>query len=208
MKYLITESQYNLLLEQISGLDGLIDKISQTYKEIGESDKKQEYIDMIEKFISDSGVKNILVEEIKMSFGLSLSDKVVINTKAFSLTLPKLMYVIFHEIAHQYQFKKYGAEKMYDCYTGEINVAEGAELMKYIEEVADDFALRKIRQLVKMGFPINPSELSGIKPMYKSVPLYHFVSLVEDIRGMIKSKNITTPEKISEFFYNWVKVNL
>lgn len=208
MKYLITESQYNLLLEQISGLDGLIDKISQTYKEIGESDKKQEYIDMIEKFISDSGVKNILVEEIKMSFGLSLSDKVVINTKAFSLTLPKLMYVILHEIAHQYQFKKYGAEKMYDCYNGEINITEGAELMKYIEEVADDFALRKIRQLVKMGFPINPSELSGIKPMYKNLPLYHFVSLVEDVRGMIKSKNITTPEKISELFYNWVKVNL
>jgi hypothetical protein len=69
MKIIIPESQYNLLVEQIVGLEGLLDRMEQEYPQI-----RPEDVEVIEKFITDSNVGRILVEPIKMGDGLSLSD--------------------------------------------------------------------------------------------------------------------------------------
>lgn len=203
MKYIITESQYNLLVEQIVGLEGLLDRMKQEYPQIRPQD-----VEMVEKFITDSNVGRILVEPIKMGDGLSLSDRVIINPSVFKYPLPKALYIIFHEIAHQYQFKKYGADKMYECYTGDLSDEEAADLIKRVEEVADEFALKKVRQLINLGFPIDKTEFTNVKSMYKITPSSRFIPLIQNVKKMIKEQNITNPEDISEMFYNWVKINL
>ena len=97
--------------------------------------------------------------------GLALESGVLINKMALNSPLPFLLFLIFHEVAHQYQFKKYGEDIMYNCYLGEISDTEAAEFMKHTEEIADDFGSRKIRQLQKLNLigPYTPPQ------MYKNV---------------------------------------
>ena len=136
--------------------------------------------------------------------GLALESGVLINSVALNHPLPFLLFLIFHEVAHQYQFKKYGEDVMYDCYLGEISEREAAEFMKHTEEVADDFAFRKIRQLQKLNLiePYTPPQ------MYKNVPIQQITMMVNNYRNDMRRKNIDSPKKVSEYFYNIVKSEL
>jgi hypothetical protein len=93
---------------------------------------------------------------------------------------------------------------MYDCYLGEISEREAAEFMKHTEEVADDFAFRKIRQLQKLNLigPYTPPQ------MYKHVPIQQITMMVNNYREDMRKKNIDSPKKVSEYFYNMVKSEL
>jgi hypothetical protein len=94
---------------------------------------------------------------------------------------------------------------MYECYLGDISVEEAAKLMKHTEEVADEFAGKKIKQLQKQGL----LDKGFIPPsLYKNVPISQIVAMVGFYRSQLKQQNITTPDKISEFFYNMVKNNI
>jgi hypothetical protein len=137
--------------------------------------------------------------------GIALHTGVLINKNILNSNLESLLFVIFHEIAHQYQFKKYGEDKMYECYIGELSIDDAARFMKNTEEVADDFAARKIREIQKKDL----IRKSYIPPsMYKNVPITQIKSMVNNYIEQMKSKNITTPDKVSEYFYNMVKSNL
>ncbi len=100
--------------------------------------------------------------------------------------------------------KKYGVDVMYDCYLGDITEREAAEFMKQTEEIADEFAARKIRQLQKMGLiePFTPPQ------MYKNIPIQQITMMVNNYRNDMKRKNIDSQEKVSEYFYNMVKSEL
>jgi hypothetical protein len=77
--------------------------------------------------------------------------------------------------------------------------------MKKTEEVADDFAARKMRELYKKGLI---DRLYIAPQMYKNVPLSQISSMVNNYRNQLKINNITSPDKISEFFYNMIKSQL
>jgi hypothetical protein len=166
----------------------------------------QDLRNKIEDFIQKSGCKKIEFAKFKFpALGLALHDGVLINQAALYRRLEDLLFVVFHEIAHQYQFKKYGEEKMYECYVGDISDDEAAEYMQKTEIVADEFASRKIRELQKLGL----IDKSFIPPqMYKNTPKFQIKHMVTNYRMMLKRQNIKSPEKISEFFYNMVKDNL
>lgn len=204
---IITESQMSflvnkikLLTESTEGIDELMTKIKDTYK------ISEEHLNLIKEFILNSGCKKITIERMKMGGGLSLSDRVILTPELFMLNLAKFLFILFHEIAHQYQFKKYGGEKMYDLYTGDMSVIEGCKMMKNIELVADEFASRKLREFVKLGVVKQKDAKFG--GFYKNVPDSHFQMLITQIRDMLKKSNVTDPDKISELFYNYVKVNI
>ena len=93
---------------------------------------------------------------------------------------------------------------MYDCYLGEISEREAAEFMKQTEEVADEFAGRKIRQLQKLNLigPYTPPQ------MYKNVPIQQITIMVNNYREDMRRKNIDSPKKVSEYFYNMIKSEL
>jgi hypothetical protein len=122
MKIKINESQYKQLLrENVDGLDNFIGMVIQSYPEV------EEYKDIIKKFIEQSGCPKIEVTKFENipAGGLALHDKVVFNQNIFTnRKLPEFLYIVFHEIAHQFQYKKYGAELIYKIYTGELPIDE------------------------------------------------------------------------------------
>ena len=93
---------------------------------------------------------------------------------------------------------------MYDCYLGDISEEQAAKFMKKTEEVADEFATRKIRELQKRGLirPFTPPQV------YKNMPMERITMMVNNFRSDMKRKNIDSPTKISEYFYNMVKSEL
>ena len=179
------------LTEPTEGLDTFIESMIDIYP------KLESYRDRIEDFINKSDCKKIRFEHFRAAAGFSLFDGVVINSGVLGyFSTNKFLYALFHEIAHQYQYKKYGEEKMYDFYLGEIPIENLAKFMQSCELTADRFAIGKLRQL---GFKWTE------KGVYDDVPLSHFIKFIEEIRGKVKEKGITDYRKISEFLYNYIK---
>ena len=192
------------LNENVAGIDSFLNKTIQKFPET------EKYKDTIEKFIESSGVKKIELSNFSFGYdnalGLSLHDGVLLNNKIFNLNLPTFLYVVFHELAHQYQFKKYGDDKMYDLYKGKIDVKEAAAAMKNIELVADEFAIRKIREFIKLGLLNKEDEIKS--SAYKNIPLSHFEQLINLFAEKLKTKGAKNPDEISDVIYNMVKANL
>jgi hypothetical protein len=196
----LKESIRKVLKEETDGVNTLIDDITSRHE------MSDELIEKVKDFISQSNCKKIEFANFKMpAMGVALHDGVLINKMALNQRLEYLLFIIFHETAHQYQFKKYGEDLMYECYLGDISVEEAANLMKHTEEVADEFAGKKIKQLQKQGL----LDKGFIPPsLYKNAPMSQIIAMVGFYRSQLKQQNITTPDKISEFFYNMVKNNI
>lgn len=196
----LKESIRRVLREETDGVNTLIDVITSRHE------MSDELIEKVKDFISQSNCKKIEFANFKMpAMGVALHDGVLINKIALNQRLEYLLFIIFHETAHQYQFKKYGEDIMYECYLGDISVEEAANLMKHTEEVADEFAGKKIKQLQKQGL----LDKGFIPPsLYKNAPMSQIIAMVGFYRSQLKQQNITTPDKISEFFYNMVKNNI
>lgn len=201
MKIILTESQYRkLIVEQTSGIDDFMQRIIETYPET------KEYSDKIKSFIENSGCKKIEVSKFKYpALGLALHNGVLFNEQIFNQNLPMFLFVISHEIAHQYQYKKYGAEKMYEYYIGEVDLREAAEAMKKVEIIADEFADRKVREFEKMG--LVKSNERRYHSVYKNTPISYFEKLLEAAKKEIKKVGYKGFDTISDVFYNMVKVN-
>jgi hypothetical protein len=201
MKYILTESQYRkLIVEETSGIDDFMQRIIETYPET------KEYSDKIKSFIENSGCKKIEVSKFKYpALGMALHNGVLFNEQIFNQNLPMFLFIVFHEIAHQYQYKKYGAEKMYEYYIGEIDLKEAAEAMKKIEIIADELANRKVREFEKMG--LIKSDERRYHSVYKNIPISHFERLIDASRKEIKKVGYKDFDTISDVFYNMVKVN-
>jgi hypothetical protein len=196
----LQEQIRKILKEETEGINLFMNQIESKFQ------ISDELRDLLIDFINRSECKNIEFANFKMgALGLALHTGVLINKNILNSNLETLLFVIFHEIAHQYQFKKYGEDKMYECYIGELSIDDAARFMKNTEEVADDFAARKIREIQKKDL----IRKSYTPPsMYKNVPITQIKSMVNNYIEQMKSKNITTPDKVSEYFYNMVKSNL
>ena len=189
----------SILREETEGIDSFFNEISEVH---AMSDELKQFL---KKFIEESNCKRISFSKFKIFvLGLALDSGVLINSIALNKPLPFLLFLIFHEIAHQYQFKKYGVDIMYDCYLGEVSEMDAAKFMKHTEEVADDFAYRKIRELEKLKLiePYTPPQ------MYKTLPIQNIVAMINNYKNDMRGKNIDSPKKISEYFYNMVKGEL
>jgi hypothetical protein len=198
MKIILNENQFKLLLEQ-GGFDEFAVEVSEKYPD------SVYLLRFISDFVKKSGCQKIDIEPLKYgAFGLSLVDRVVINKKSLELPLSNFLYTLFHEVAHQYQYKKYGIDKMYGIYTGDISVDEGAKFMKYVENVADDFAIRKLREINKL-FDDKIKINANINKIYEKIPIDYYKNLINIFIKKIKDGNYTSKEDISEILYNYVK---
>ncbi|MEN6292787.1 MAG: hypothetical protein ABFD07_12330, partial [Methanobacterium sp.] len=104
--------------------------------------------------IEKSGCQHITFGRFNIeALGLSLDNGVVINERIqYYFKLPMALYVIFHEIAHQYQYKKYGIDLMYKPYRNDSDFVESINIIREREIVADEYANRKVREFIIMGF--------------------------------------------------------
>jgi len=197
----LQEQIRRILKEETEGISSFINELSDAFN------ISDELKDEVVKFIEESNCKKIEFSNFKMSaYGLALHNIVLINKEVFGRrSLEFALFVIFHEIAHQYQFKKYGKDIMYNCYIGELSDEEAASFMKHTEEVADEFAGRKIRQLHNKGLI---SKNFRSPQMYKNLPMQYVSMMIQQHKNQMKKMNIDSPEKVSEYFYNMVKSDL
>jgi hypothetical protein len=200
MKIKLTESQYQLILEEVVGIDNFLNKMISSYPET------EDFKDIIISNIEKSQCKEIKIEPVNKGLGLSLSDKLILSPTIFNFKLPAFLFIFFHELAHQYQFKKYGEKIMYDVYNSKITIEDAALFMKNVEDVADEFGMRKLQQLRRLGF-IDYKDIEVAKPYENAAP-DRFYFLIDQVRKLLKEKNITDSSEISEIFYNWVKVEV
>ena len=196
----LQEQIRRILKEETEGISSFINELSDAFN------ISDELKDEVVKFIENSDCKKIEFSNFKIPvLGLALHDVVLINKQILSRRLEDALFVILHEISHQYQFKKYGEDIMYDCYIGELSNEEAANFMKHTEEVADEFAGRKMRQLQNKGLV---SKNFRSPQMYKNLPIQQVSMMVQQYKNQMRRMNINSPEKVSEYFYNMVKSDL
>jgi ribosomal protein S13 len=198
MKIIITEHQYRLLTEETSGIDAVLSKILDKFPQL------EPHIDRIKSDIEKSDCQNIEFSNIKVHgiLGMALHDKLVLSPRVLDKKLEDFIFVLFHEIAHEYQFKKYGARKMLDLYLGDVSDEDGARFMKNTEDVADEFGERKVREYVKLG--ILKKDALSIHGEHKNRPMQSYIQQVKQTKYMVKSQGFKTAEEASEFMYNFM----
>ena len=186
-----------ILKEETQNINSFIDTLESKYPEVSE------FKDILISFIEESDCQKIEFADFKYgALGMALHNGVLINNSALNNSLPMLIFIIFHEIAHQYQFKKYGADEMYRCYSGEVTIDEAADFMRNTEIVADKYAALKLRQLMKSGY----IDSSFVPPqMYKKVPVGQIKQMIEQFKYQFRMNNVNSSEEISSFMYNMIK---
>lgn len=200
LKSHLTRLVRRVIKEETSGLGDFIETLRSNFN------MSDELVGFVRNFIENSNCNKIEFAKFKYAaLGAALHNGVLINNVVLNSSLEVALFSIFHEIAHQYQYKKYGIEKMYEFYNDEISVIDTAKFMKEVETVADSFASRKIRELQKMG--LISRNFVPIE-MYKNVSESQLASFISNIRSQLRSKNITSPDDISEFWYNLLKNQL
>lgn len=200
LKSHLTRLVRRVIKEETSGLGDFIETLRSNFN------MSDELVGFVKNFIENSNCNKIEFAKFKYAaLGAALHNGVLINNVVLNSSLEVALFSIFHEIAHQYQYKKYGIEKMYEFYNDEISVIDTAKFMKEVETIADSFASRKIRELQKMG--LISRNFVPIE-MYKNVSESQLASFISNIRSQLRSKNITSPDDISEFWYNLLKNQL
>lgn len=190
---LLFESIKQILKEETQNIDQFIEELNKKHPM---SDELKQFV---RKAIVDSGCQKIEFNNLNMGVGVALHDKVIINKQILNSNLEQILFVVFHELAHQWQFKKLGKEKMYEFYLGEISLDDAARFMLKVENVADEFGIRKIREAQAKNLIDKSFRPKGA---YDNVSIDQIKPMLEFLKKEIKKKNITSPEQLSEFMYN------
>jgi len=153
----------------------------------------------IEKFIEDSGCSEIEFEVLDPKCGgISIPGECIISTIILQFPKEVLLYILFHEIAHQYQYKKWGKNLMMDAYTT-LPLEEAVKNLLYIESVADRLAMLKLRSIIG-GENLPPYRYYGCKN------LEFFKEYISNLRSLIDENNATDIESINELIYLKYKI--
>jgi hypothetical protein len=197
MKIIINESQYKLLLEATEGLDQFLETLKNNF------DLSDELIDEVKSIFEKTDCKKVSFERLSGPTGLALHDKLVISPEVFKYSPTQALFIIFHELAHQYQFKKYGAEKMMGLYLNEVPLDDAAEAMAKYEAVADEFGVRKVRELNQKG--LLDSKYPPLKGYGNNPTPSRFKYMLYTIRTELTRKGVDNIDKAAEYIYNMVK---
>jgi hypothetical protein len=147
MKILITEEQFKLILsENTEGIDVFLEKVIQRYPEVSE------FVDALKHDIEKCGVKKISLESTLKSSGVSHPDFIYISNQVLNYNLSSFIFVLFHEILHQYQYKKYGVKYVLSTYVDDMNEDETIKRLFEIEKVADRFGKAMVSKYYRLGY--------------------------------------------------------
>lgn len=146
-----------------------------------------------------SGLVSIEINSLKFGMAVSFPSKIIISPKVLNLELNHLLFTLFHEVAHQFQYKKYGTENMLKVHMGLFNKTDSISFMKQIEIVADDFAERKIKEMKKLGL----IELNQIVPkgLYKSFKDSDFEKLIDISVKLLENEQFDNHEHVANILY-------
>lgn len=180
----------------VQGLDQFINELKSKFPD------HSNLIDDLKAFIMQSGCPAIEFDNLYGASGISKTDKCVIDTGTLNKDIQNALYVILHEITHQYQYSKYGKNVMWDAYSSNIDIEEAVDLLMNIELVADRLAILKSAKLLKD----HQIEIKNvIKPYYSNLSRSYFKNHLENLRKVVSSKGINSIEDANELMYNKLK---
>ncbi len=150
----------------------------------------------IGEFIIESGCKRIGFEYMSnRALGISKTDKCVISTKLLDLPIEYLVYVILHEVSHQYQYTKHGKDIALDVYLDNLNIDKAAQKLLTIEQIADRLAILKLNKLLKNNnISVNP-----VKSRYLGITdLTQIKNHIIKIRSEVNDLGLKRIEEIND----------
>lgn len=192
MRIILSERQYNLIMESVDGLDDFITQVIETFPEA--KDMKDEIKSIIEK----SNCPKIEFKSISV-FGFALHNGIVLSSSLLRYNFEMFLLVLFHELAHQFQFKKYGNKIMYKLYEEKTSLDDGANFLIHTEMVANRFAKHKLMELKRRG------KINNLPYMPISVSEGGLRQQLKDVKKFVKENNVDNREDISEILFNCIK---
>lgn len=183
--------------EPVEGLDRFIE-----WMELAKGDiMTPGLIADIRAFIDKSGCPKIKFERLSGALGISTEAECVISSGALNSSMTQMLYVIFHELAHQYQYSKHGEDFAGDIFLGDKSALESAKDLLKIENIADRYAHRIVKHLMDK----HNLKFDRIHLVYKNYTPAEIAVHVNGVRNMVKQQGLTTVEAVNQFIYNMIK---
>lgn len=188
--------------EKVQGLERFIEWIDL----VKESEVSPELLGDVMSIIERSGCPSIRFEDLQGALGVSLTTACVVNSSTLNNPIQQLFYVIFHEIAHQYQYTKHGEEFAEAVYFGGGDPVVGARLLLKIENTADRYAYRIVKHLFeKHNLPFNKKTFYLA---YKNMSPESISAYINNLRSTIRQNNLTNVHEVNDLIYNMIKAKL
>lgn len=148
-------------------------------------------------FIVSSGCRAI--EFRKMSnraMGISKTDVCILNYDVLKIPDEYALYIILHEVAHQYQYRKHGKNLVLDVYLESTPLDDAAKKLLLVEQIADRLAIAKLNWILKE----NNIKLSQpiISRYLGLTDLTQIKNHLNKIRKEISEKDLSTIEEIND----------
>ena len=157
--------------------------------------------DDIEKEINNLNV-SYTFEPLSIALGIARNNSCSINTSVLKFPVADLMFVIFHELAHYYQYRKYGEDFVLFIYTdSEEQLEADARKLKSIENTADKFSTMKTNYYLTKYKIKQQITMSG----YSNFTIENIKSQLVYFKKIVAQKKLKTVDEINNFIYNMVK---
>jgi predicted metal-dependent hydrolase len=180
---------------KVKNLDKFINKIQCSSNRITDNAIKE-----LKSFIYNSDCEKIRFEDMSMkAMGISKTDECVLNNKVLEIYTEYMLYIILHEVSHQYQYKKYGKDLVLDIYTDSLEIEFAVEKLLWLESVADRLAIKKMKSI----FNTLDKKPIEIKPRYLNLTdtdylKNHIIKIREDVKNL----GLKTIEDINNHIHN------
>jgi hypothetical protein len=173
-----------------SNVDIFLDKLFTAYPFRQVQPIRKDLKDIIIK----SRCPHITYGDIGHTGGIAKSDGVIISNKMFNTQFNNHLFVILHEISHQYQYSKHGEELAMQIYKQNIPVEMAATVLRHIEDTADRLARQMMNRLfVKYDLPPISRGLS-----YGHMSDESLIRYITSVREMVKTNKLKTIKQIND----------
>lgn len=165
----------------------------------------QDAIRLLETFILKSNCKFIRFDSMSQkALGISKTDECVLSTALLGIQIEYMLYVILHEVSHQYQYKKHGKNVALNVYIDTVeDIEQATQRLLWLESSADRLALMKLKHILFA----NKTKLSvEIKPRYLHLTNTDYLKkYITELRQEVKNLNLSSIEEINNHIHNKIK---
>jgi len=144
-------------------------------------------------------------EELTGAQGIAMHGQCVIDNSVLKKYPSDLMFVLFHELAHFYQYRKYGDDFAMSIYTNDpAQLEEDIDRLMWIEQTANKFArMKTMFYLNKYGFDFQISDTQGA--MYNSRDyIGSYIMYMKRLVAKMPPEQVTI-DGINQMLYNFLK---
>ena len=180
----------------INGLDTFIKTLKETFKD------HLNVIDDLKEYILNSGCEAIGFDTLYGASGISKTDKCVIADKILNKPIENALYVILHEVSHQYQYSKYGKDVMWDSYNSNIDIEKAVDMLMNIELTADRLAIIKTKHLLDSNGVKNYKNVTAV---YPKMSRQYFKSHLESLRKEVNDKEMKNVDDVNNAMHDELK---